>query len=486
MGDCKDALGLTRARIWIQLAEMVRGKILGLLSLLLIFFGFFSCHRKPPPPNVILIIIDTVRKDHFSCYGYQRETTPRIDEFAKEAVKFENAIAPSPWTLPSIASILTGLWPHRHLAGYPVKDEETGQEGLTYLSESAVSIAEVLLQQGYQTVGFFQNPFVDPAFRLNRGFELYDYFPGDNLHIRRADQVIGLASRWLERYRRWKKPFFMVVHIFDPHLAYDPPSEFALPYVYEYKGDLRIPFAPDEEELNKIRQGKITYSSKDKNFIIGLYDGELSFVDHWVGEFFDYLKEKKIYDNSLIILTADHGEEFWEHNSFEHGHSLYQEVLLVPLLIRFPGGENAGLVVKEYVSLVDIAPSILAYLGIETSFPANGRSFISMPGAVIRPFPRPVISELNRIGPPLQCIIKEPYKLILNTQSGKIEIYNLEKDPGEKENLFGKKLSYPPEIIDQIRATANKIQELKSQNQLKKANLDQETLKKLKSLGYLK
>jgi len=465
---------------------MERGKIFWFLSLFLIFSSFFSCHRKPSPPNVILIIIDTARKDHFSCYGYQRETTPRIDEFAKEAVKFENAIATSSWTLPSIASILTGLWPHRHLAGYQIKDKETGQEGLSYLSESAVSLAEVLLQQGYQTVGFFQNPFVDPAFRLNRGFELYDYFPGDNLHIRRADQVIGLASRWLERYWRRKTPFFMVVHLFDPHLAYDPPSEYAWPYVYGYQGELQIPFAPDEKELNKIRQGKITYSSKDKDFIIGLYNGELSFVDHWVGAFFDYLKEKKIYERSLIILTADHGEEFWEHNSFEHGHSLYQEVLSVPLLIRFPEGENAGLAVKEYVTLADIAPSILAYLGIETSFPANGRSFISMPGAVIRPFPRAIISELNRIGPPLQCIIKYPYKLILNLINGKIEIYNLEKDPGEKENLFGKKLSYPPEIIDQIHATANKIQELKAQNQLKKASLDPETLKKLKSLGYLK
>ncbi len=455
------------------------------LIIALFLIATFSCHRQKPT-NVILIIIDTARKDHFSCYGYERETTPRIDEFARSAVRFENAIAPSPWTLPSIASILTGLWPHKHLAGYAVKDPETGEEGLTFLSESAVTIAEVLLQNGYQTVGYFQNPFVDPGFRLNRGFELYDYFPGDNLHIRRADQVIKLASRWIRYNWKRKKPFFMFIHLFDPHLAYDPASEFALPFIYGYKGNLKIPFAPDEETLEKIREGKIKYSDKDKKFIIGLYDGELAFVDHWLGIFFDYLKEEKIFDTSLIIITADHGEEFWEHGSFEHGHSLYQEVLNVPLIVRFPGGENGGMVVKDYVSLVDIAPSILSYLGIETAFRSNGRSFISMPGAVIRPMNRGIIGELNRIGPPLQCIIRAPYKLILNTVSGKIEIYNLEKDPREKENLFGKKLAYPPEIVDQIRATASIIKSLKKEKKLIPANIDRQTLKKLKSLGYLK
>jgi len=461
--------------------------ILGLLVLgILMGLGVFSCYRSKPKPNVIIIIIDTARQDYFSCYGYNRETTPRIDEFAKEAVKFENAIASSPWTLPSIASILTGLWPHRHLAGYAVKDPDTAQEGMTFLTGSALTLTEILLQNRYQTVGFFQNPFVDPGFGLNRGFETYDYFPGDNLHIRKADQVLRLAVKWLEQYRERGKPFFMVLHFFDPHLAYDPPMELAMPFIYQSQSSLKPPFAPSDEELEKIRAGEIKYSAMDKKFIIGLYEGELSFVDSMVGEFFDYLKEKGLYEKSLIIITADHGEEFWEHNSFEHGHSLYQELLLVPLLIRFPEKDNGGMVVQERVSLVDLAPSILTYLGIESGVMANGRSFIMMPGAVIKPVPRAMIAELPRLGNPKQALYKERFKLILDTITGKIEIYNLEEDPKETKNLFGEKLSYPPEIIDQIRAVTKTIEQMEQAKEQTPAKIDTETQKKLKALGYLK
>jgi len=456
----------------------------GLFFLILgILFGGFSCQRNKKP-NVVLIIIDTGRQSHFSCYGYHRETTPRSDQLAKEGVRFENALAPSPWTLPSIASLLTGLWPHRHLAGYPVKDPATQQEGLTYLSESAISIAEVLSQNKYQTVGFFQNPLVDPGFGLNRGFETYDYFPGDNLRIRKADQVIRLAINWLEKYRDQRKPFFMVIHLFDPHLAYDPPAEFMLPFVYGYQGKMAPPFNPSDQELEKIQRNEIQFNDDDRKFILGLYNGELGFTDNWVGLFMDYLKGKKIYDQSLIILTADHGEEFWDHNSFEHGHSLYQELLLVPLIIRFPGGENAGMVVKQRVSLIDIVPSIISYLGIETPFQGTGRSFISMPGAVIKPMDRPVIAELNRVGDPLQTIYSGDYKLILNLLTGNIEIYNLTEDPRETQNLFGQKQSYPPEIIDQIRGVVAIIQRVDREK--KPARIDPEIREKLKALGYLK
>jgi len=454
------------------------------ILLALFFFCSFSCSRNRGKHNVILIIIDTARPDHFSCYGYERETTPRIDQLAKEGVRFENAISASPWTLPSIASILTGLWPHRHLAGYPVKDPETNQEGLTYLSESALSIAEILSQNNYQTAGFFQNPFVDPGFGLNRGFDTYDYFPGDNLHIRRADMVFKQAIDWLEKYRNKRKPFFMLIHLFDPHLAYDPPAQFMLPFIYGYKGKMTPPFNPDDAFLEKIRKGEVKYDAEDQKFIIGLYNGELGFVDNWVGVFMDYLKDKKLYEQSLIILTADHGEEFWEHNSFEHGHSLYQELLRVPLIMRFPGKENGGSVVKERVSLVDLAPSIMTYLGIDTPFQGTGRSFISMPGAVVKPRERAIIAELNRIGDPLQAIYSGDYKAILNRVNGNIEIYNLKDDPKETKNLFGTKQSYPPEIIDQIRGVAEAIKQLDKEG--KPATIAPEIRAKLKSLGYLK
>ncbi len=462
---------------------MKKYRVCLLLTVVLGFSGF-SCKRSPGKPNVILIVIDTARQDRFSCYGYNRETTPRADQLAREGVRFEQAEATSPWTLPSVASLLTGLWPHRHLAGYPITDPKTSQEGMTYLSESAVTLAEILSQNKYQTVGLFQNPFVDPGFGLKRGFDSYEYFPSDNMVIRRADQVVKLASSWLEKYRDRKRPFFMVVHFFDPHLAYNPPSEFMLPFIFGYQGKMTPPFNPSDADLEKIRRGELSYDEADRKFIIGLYDGELSFTDYWIGMFFDYLKEQHLYDNSLIILTADHGEEFWDHHSFEHGHTLYQELLTVPLIVRFPGGENSGMVVKERVSLADVMPSIVSYLQIETPFQASGKSFIAMPGAVIKPMARPIVAELNRIGDPLQAIYSGDYKLILDKITGNIEIFNLKDDPRETQNLFGQKLKYPPEILDQIKGVVSAIEKVEQEK--KPAMIDPRIREKLKALGYLK
>lgn len=446
----------------------------------------FSCRRAKPKPNVVLIVIDTARQDHFSSYGYPRKVTPKLDDFAAESVRFENAVAASPWTLPSMASILTGLYPHKHQAGYAAKDEKTKQEGLTYLSKSAITLTETLFQNDYQTVGWFQNPFVDPGFGLNRGFEFYDYFPGDNLNVRAADQVIDLAMKWLGETRDKKKPFFMVLHFFDPHLAYNPPNDFMMSFIYGYQGKMTPPFNPSNDELNKLQAGTLTPSPEDRNFITGLYNGELAFVDYTVGRFFDFLKLNNLYDTSMIIVTSDHGEELWDHESFEHGHSMYQELLAVPLIIRFPAAENKGMKVTTRVSLVDIMPSVLAFLNLDAPGQGSGKSFISMPGAAIKPANRPIIAELNRVGDPLQAMYRDKYKLVLNTATGKIMVYNLEADPQEKNNLFGQPEKYPAEIVDQIRGVAAMIEKLRAENKPIPAKIDPETIKKLKALNYLK
>jgi len=335
-------------------------------------------------------------------------------------------------------------------------------------------------------VGSFQNPFVDPGYGLNRGFEIYDYFPGDDLRIRRADTVVEWAMNWLEKAREKRRPFFMVLHFFDPHLAYDPIPQFASPFIYGYKGGLHPPFDPGNADLEKIRNGEIKYNDEDKKFIEGLYDGELSFVDSSLGRLFDFLKLNNLYDNTLIIVTGDHGEEFWDHNSYEHGHTLYQELLSMSLIVRFPMAENKGLVVKDRVSLVDIAPSILAYLRIESTMTTEGMSFIKMPGASIKPASMPIVAEDNRIGDPLQALYRGQYKLILNIATGEIQIYNLDNDPGEKTNLFGRKETYPPEIVDQIKGVAAKIQKLRAEGKTLPAKISPEIIEKLRALGYIK
>jgi arylsulfatase A-like enzyme len=438
-----------------------------------------GCKRKPPPTNVILIIIDTVRKDHVSAYRYERQTTPSLDALAKEGVLFENAKAASPWTCPSIASILTGQNPSTHMAGVHLDPPEMEDRRLSIMNESIVTIAEIFQQKGYSTIGFFENPFVDPAFGFHRGFDIYDYSPGDNTNIRRANVVVARAVRWLEERGKSKKGFFMVIHLFDPHLAYDPPPEFMAIYTLGYQGKLKPPFDP---ELKDIREGKTRLSEQDKKFAIGLYDGEIAFCDSCLGQLFDYLKTNNLYDQSLIIATADHGEEFWEHSSFEHGHTMHWELLDVPLIIRFPHALHAGKVIKDRISLADIGPSIFGFMGWSLPIKTDGVSFITQ-HHTIRVLSHIVIAENVHFGPQQQCFYEKNYKMIIN-EFGRIELYDLEKDPLEMKNIFGKKKDLPEQMKKQIEYMAEKMKELLEQPK-QDAKIDHETKRKLKALGYL-
>ncbi len=461
-----------------KLIMHIRRTFLMALGLLFVM-NLGQCRRSPQETNVILIIIDTLRQDHVSCYGYERETTPNLDALAKDGVRFEQAVSSCPWTLPSIASILTGQNPSTHQAGIHLDPYTMEDRRLSIMNESILTLAEIFQQKGYSTVGFFQNPFVHPDFGLNRGFDLYDYAPGDNRNIRRANVVVARAIRWLEDREKSKKGFFMVVHFFDVHLAYDPPVEFLAPYIYGYKGKLVPPFDP---ELKDIRSGKAALSSEDREFAIGLYDGEIASVDASIGNFFDYLKTRGLYDTSLIIATADHGEEFWDHSGFEHGHTLHREVLNVPLIMRFPHSLNTGQVIKERVSLTDLFPSIIGFLGWTLPIRTDGEGFISHPATIAVP-PHIIISENLHFGPQQQCFYANNYKMIIN-QFGRIEVYNLEKDPLEMKNVFGQDRDFPEEIHKQIEYMAQKMKELLKEPK-KAAELDEETRKKLKALGYL-
>lgn len=450
-----------------------------ILFLALTAVCFQGCRKKTVSTNVILIIIDTVRRDHVSCYGYERETTPNIDALAEDGVRFDNAVSACPWTLPSIASILTGQNPSTHQAGIHLDPYTMTDRRLSTMRDTVISISEVFQQRGYSTVGFFENPFVDPGFGLNRGFDIYDFAPGDNLRIRRADKVAAAAMNYIENRGKTSQGFFMVLHFFDPHLAYDPPVEFMAPYTYGYKGDMKPPFDP---EIKALRSGKESLSVKDREFIIGLYDGEIAFVDSSAGKFLYYLKQKNLYDTSLIIVTSDHGEEFWDHGGFEHGHTLHRELVDVPLIMKFPGSQNSGMHVQERLSLTDLFPSIVDYMGWSVPFQTDGHSFIPIAGT-IDVKPKSIIAENLHYGPQQQCLYKGDYKMILN-QYGKIQVYNLKNDPLETENVFGKEKDLPEEIHGQIKYMAEQIEEmLKEPKQA--AEIDKETKEKLRSLGYI-
>ncbi len=449
-----------------------------LLILACLAAAIYGCPRGGEKPSVVMVIIDTLPAGHVGCYGYERSTTPRLDDFAKDGVRFERAIASAPWTLPSIAGLFTGAYPSRHKAGTHLDPPTMADRRMTPMRPDMVTLAELFQERGYKTVGFFQNPFVHPGFGLDKGFDLYDYQGGDELNIRPAPLVTAAANKWIDE--NGGDPFFMVVHYFDPHLAYNPPLMTALPYINEYKGELKIPFDPEMEDL---RSGKTVLSPEDKEYVKGLFDGEIVAVDKELGVFLKRLKEKGIYDKSLIIVTSDHGEEFWEHGGFEHGHSLHREVLEVPLVIKYPGQSHAGAEVKEYVSLLDVFPTVAEFMGWTTPFTIDGVSLYPRGGALKVP-PHVIVSENLHYGPQRQAFYAENFKLIINVESGKIEVYDLSADPGETNNVFGA-AKLPEAVKNQVKSIAADLEALLNEEAPAAAQLDKDTIEKLRSLGYI-
>jgi len=436
-----------------------------------------GCGDSKVRPNIIIVIVDTLPAGHVSSYGYPRSTTSNMDRVAEDGIRFEHAVAPSPWTLPSIASILTGALPSRHLAGWHLDPPTMEDRRLSRMRPEITTLAQMCRNRGYNTVGFFNNPFVHPGYGLDKGFDTYDYVGGDNLELRSAGQVTQDVIRWLELHG--DDPFFMTVHYFDPHLAYDPPLDFAAPYIHFYQGELTRPFDP---ELAAIRSGKMNLDLDDRKFIVGLYDAEVAFTDSQLGVLLDYLESRELYNRTLLILTADHGEEFWEHEGFEHGHTLHREVIEVPLIIKYPDLSFAGKTVHEYVSLTDIFPTIAEFMEWPLSFSIDGVSIYPR-GGRLKVIPHTVVSENLHYGTQRQAFYSEGLKLIVNRDTGRIRLYDLSRDPEERNNVFGE-LELPESVKAQVEHIARDLEE-----HIKKAGtpaiLDKETVEKLKSLGYL-
>jgi len=443
--------------------------------------GWKFLRKSGPQESVFLVIIDTLPADHVGCYGYERSTTYNIDRLAEEGILYKNAISTAPWTVPSIASILTGVIPYEHKAGIPEKFNwpHTPEKPMSRMSEKVTTMAEMFKEHGFKTVGFFNNPFTDPQFGMDRGFDTYDFASGGQLRIRESQQVVRDAALWLNNNP--EGPYFMVLHFFDPHLAYDPTPSFAAPYISDYDGPLSLPYDPD---VAAVRMGKAGLTEADKEFVRGAYDGEIAETDRSLGNFINYLKKKGLYDNSFIIVTADHGEELWEHGGFEHGHSLHREVIQVPLVIKTPHQKYAGLEVSDVVSLVDIFPTLADYFKWRPPIGLNGVSLYPAKGGKIWIPPHQVVAMNMLYGPEKHCIYAEGHKLIVTRDTGRIRVYDLEKDPYETQNVFGEE-ELPEGLKNQVEKIASDLARTLRSGDAEPVNLDKETIDKLKSLGYV-
>ena len=430
--------------------------------------------------NVVLIVIDTARRDAFGCYGNPLKPTPNIDAVAADGVLFDQAISTSGWTLPAVASLFTGTWPTIHgglgknVSLKPIRDEiPTG--------------AEVLKKAGLQTLGFANAAFVSPMIHLDRGFDVFDHQYTYNHDYRKADKTIDAVIPVLRKNRT--KSNFIMVHLFDPHLHYNAPP----PFRFKYTKGRTIPAPPLslgsclELESEDRSRPPVT---EDIQYVRGMYMGEIGFVDFHLGRLMQQLKSLDMYDNTMLIIVADHGEEFWDHQKFEHGHTLYDELIRVPLIVKYPQDiKPVKKVVAAQVRIIDIMPTVFRWLGIEQPESFVGKSLTPLVLGETEA-PRNSFSESTLYSFDKIAWRGSRYKYIIEldpdlTSAG--ELFDWQNDPGETTNLAG---SMPEvakamhdELFDFYAGLASRATRM---SQPKQVNLSPVRIKMLRSLGYIR
>ncbi|MCP4655824.1 MAG: sulfatase [bacterium] len=442
--------------------------------------------------NVLLIVIDTLRYDHMGCYGYDRRTTPNMDRLAARSLVFDNAYAQSPWTKTSVATLLTGLYPYRHGVF-----SEGGEESV--LSQSALSLAEILRDNGYRTVGISGNPHVSRRSGLGQGFDSFSSiskWPEEN-NTREVAEATLQSLEGLDPGRG----SFLYVHFLDPHDPWASPGECGAfldglstrkPAVragnaYVLSGEHEI-----EEELPTGKMPRAhELGDEELEYLFGLYDCEISLVDQEIGRILEYLKEKKWSERTLVVICSDHGEEFLEHGMLRHGYQLFGEAVRVPLILHLPGAEVAGRR-SEPVELVDIAPTVLSLLGFsEETAELDGLALPGVPG-LSRNSSRAGSERastafgVTRFRKQNQAyVVSGDTKLIWDFQAGEGRLYDLrvdrpEREPAEAvESPLGRKLLQMLEgWIAQGLATAL-VRDGKA------PEMDEETKQRLRALGYV-
>ncbi len=431
-----------------------------------------ACARAETP-SVVMVVVDTLRADHLGAYGYERDTSPEIDRLARDGVLFEHAYATSPWTLPSFGSLFTGTLPAEHRAGARPSDSSGGKDFLPIRAD-LTTIAEALADQGMRTGAVINNAFTHPSFGTARGFQTYDHVAGNRKRIRRADQVVDRALEWLDEYG--DSEFFLLLHFFDPHLKYNAPEGFR----YRWSE----PMADDERhelmDLKPLRQKIKAGEEIDWEFLVGAYDEEVAFVDQQVGRLFEALRRRGHLDRSIVLLTADHGEEFRDHGGFEHGHTLYDEVLRIPMIWWGPGFESGRR--SEPASLIDVFPTVMEAIGQAAPFGLPGRSLLpSLSGGGHGP-PRTLIAERTLYGPELETAISWPFKVIHEPLRRQARLFDLSADPGESLDIAHQQMDQTRRLMKSLQAYRRLAASVEG---AEAAELDSETLETLKSLGYV-
>ena len=422
-------------------------------------------------PNVVLYLIDTLRADHLGTYGYPRATSPAIDDFARSAVVFERAQAQTSWTRPAVASIFTGLEAWSHGANHR-------NEGL---AEELDTLAERFQAAGFQTGAVITNPNVARSYGFAQGFGMFQRLAGgrnSSLHVAEA------ASAWFDSAvaATPTKPFFLYLHTVDPHAPYRPAPAFRERLAERVRrlevGTLAF--------LRRLGVGREPVTAKILSDLVDLYDAEVAENDAGFGKLIDDLRRRHLLESTVIVLVSDHGEEFHEHGGFEHGSTLYQDQLHVPLIVRAPGF-SSGRRTSAVVQQIDLFPTLLDLTGVATDVPGQSLRplLVDVDGGDGKPFPevRELVATMDVDQVVKSSLVRWPWKLVRHErgpQEGTRSLFDLSRDPTEQLDRAEER----PFLADYLSA---RLAQRLSMPRTRRAEVpeDEELQKDLKALGYL-
>lgn len=439
----------------------------------LIILSIFAACRSGKSPesawkdyNLIIISVDALRADHLHCYGYARETSPNIDRIASESIVFENAISQSAWTLPSHASMMTGLLPSEHGLIFYDNEGLDHMEEFGTLDPEITTLPEILKNFAFTNVSFNGGAWVDPTFGLRQGFDVYRW--GGRYFKYNVPKSIG----WIQANPG--KKFFLFLHAFDVHAPYNASPEFNV--FYKYRG----PYKAEEITLDKIE----SLESPEYEYMVSQYDAGIRRADHELGQLFKMLEETGLTKTTILIMMSDHGEMLNERGTWGHIYPLYEELIRVPLIIKIPGIKKA--VIKGQVpAMTSILPTILDLLGIPFDKDIMKNSLKPLiQGRDVR-F-NEIISETGRIKGHRLCraIRTKKWKLISYEEEKKpssVELFDLENDPDERHDVSEQNPKVAEELLGKLLSFRGS-----RRYEAKKKKIDRQTLERLKSLGYLR
>jgi len=432
--------------------------------------------RPPEPANVLLLFIDTLRADRMSLYGHPRKNTPHIEAFAATATVFERAYSPTSSTRNSFASYFTGLHPAAHGC--------EGQHGV--LASGHFTLAERFRGIGYTTVGIFTNYNIAGALGFDQGFDIYHHppanagYPGD-FQVTDAAALNQRVLRWL-REERPADPWFLFVLYIDPHDPY-------LPHAGAEHGPPPFTGVSGSRHYLDRLYHKLPEDRREEvqDYIRGLYDGEIAFVDAHVGELLAVLEEEGLAEDTVVVISSDHGEGLWDHHGYRgHGRQVYEEQIHVPLVVRWPGRSRAGLRVRTPVAVLDVFGALATAFDLAT--PQEYQAGSLLDALAGEPEPRAIYAAQRRGGIGFRVLVEWPWKLLQDDHDWRAYLYNLEDDPLERRDLAPQEGSR----VTRMLATMEGITEesLERHAQLGAADeprpLSEEEERELRALGYIR